>query len=128
VGGIAFSPDSKILATKGSDNMVDLWDLTTGKPRRTLKGHKREVDTVAFLRDGRWIATGGRTAKENDYEVLLWDAKNGEVKQTFPGLTEWVCVIAFSPDGKILAVCGGSGRGEGNDVTTSGEITLFRLE
>ncbi len=129
VGGIAFSPDSKTLASKGRDNTVVLWDLAEGKPRRTLKGHKGEVDAVALSRDGRWIATGGRTAKENDYEVILWDAKTGEVKQTFPGLTEWVRVVAFSPDGETLAVCGGGARGEGkDDIKTSGEIRLFRLE
>jgi WD40 repeat protein len=65
VGGVAFSPDSKILASKGGDNTMVLWDLTEGKPRRTLKGHKGEVDAIAFSRDERWIATGGRTAKEN---------------------------------------------------------------
>jgi RNA polymerase sigma factor (sigma-70 family) len=128
VGVIAFSPDSKTLASKGNDNTVVLWDLTEGKPRRTLKGQKGEVDAVAYSRDGRWIAAGGRAAKENVYEVILWDARTGEVKQTFSDLTEWIHVVAFSPDGKTLAVCGGGGTGEGKDIKTSGEITLFRLE
>jgi WD40 repeat protein len=126
--GTAFSPDSKILAFQGADNAVVLWDLAAGKSRRALKGHKGAVNAVAFSRDGRWIATGGRTPKDNDNEVLLWDAKNGQIKQTFSGLTESVNVVAFSPDGKTLAVCAGHGMGEGNNFTTTGEIRLLRLE
>ncbi len=128
VVGIAFSPDSKILASKGGDNTLLLWDLTEGKPGRTLKGHKGAVSAVAFSRDGRWIATGARTAKEDDYEVFLLDAKTGKVKQTFPDLKEPVHVVAFSPDGKTLTVCGGGGRGEGKDTKMTGEIWLFPLE
>jgi WD40 repeat protein len=128
VGGIALSPDRNTLAITGGDNMVVLWDLMEGKPRRTLKVDKGKVDAVAFSRDGRWIATGGRTAKANGCEVLLWDAKSGEVKHTFLGLTEYIHVLAFSPDGKTLAVCAGGGRGQGKDTKTSGEIALFRLE
>jgi WD40 repeat protein len=125
---IAFSPDSKILACEGVDRTVILWDLAEGKPRRTLKGHQGAVEAVAFSSDGRWIATGARTAKKDDYEVIVWDAKTGEVKRTFPGLTEWVHVVAFSPDGKTLTICGGAGRGTGSNVTTTGEIRLLPLE
>jgi GrpB-like predicted nucleotidyltransferase (UPF0157 family) len=96
-----------------------------------VTGREAFVYAVAFSKDGRWIATGGASAKGGVYEVILWDAKTGEVKQTFAGLTEWVHVVAFSPDGKTLAVCGGASRssdeGKGS-IKTSGELTLFRLE
>lgn len=128
IAGIAFSPDSKTLASKGGDNTPVLWDLMEGKPRQTLKEHKGALSAVAFSGDGRWIATGARTAKEDDYEVILWDTKTGNVKHAFPSLTEPVHVLAFTPDGKMLAVCGGGGRGEGQDIKMSGELTLFRLE
>ncbi len=128
ITGIAFSPDSKTLASKGGDNTVVLWDLTEGKPRQTLKGHKGQVHALAFSKDGRWIATSGATTKGNVWEVILWDAKNGEAKQSFPKLTVPVHVVAFSPDGKTLAVCGGGGWGDGENTKMSGEITLIRLE
>ncbi len=132
ITGIAFSPDSKTLASKGKDNTVVLWDLTKGKPERPLKGHKRSVSAIAFSRDGRWIATGAGAAKYGDYEVILWDAKTGDAKQTFTGLTVPVHVIAFSPDGKTLVVSGGwhvvEGV-EGNErYKSGGELRLFLLE
>jgi WD40 repeat protein len=124
--GIAFAPDSKVLACRGSDNTVILWDLAAGKVRRTLKGRGGVVTTVAFSRDGRWIATG-ESSKKSNFEVLLWDAKNGEVKQVFP-CSATINAVAFCPDSKTLIVCAGHGRDEGNNVTTIGELRLIRLE
>ncbi len=129
VRGIAFSPDSKTLASKGRDNTLVLWDLTEGKPGRTLKGHKGQVTAVAFSRDGQCIAAGTYgPAIDQEYEVIVWDAKTGKVKQTFTDLKEPVHEIAFSPDGKTLTVCGGGGRGEGKDTKMTGEIWLFPLD
>ena len=107
-----------------------LWDLAEGKPRRKLKGHKGEIDAVAFSGDGRWIASGGRTATFNIYEVILWDARTGKARQTIPDLTEWVHAIAFSPDGKTLAFCGGGMRDPTNNgsVISSGALYLYPLE
>jgi WD40 repeat protein len=105
-----------------------MWDLAAGKLRRTLKGHKGEVTPVAFSKDGRWIATGGRNSKERNHEVVLWDAKNGEMKQTVAGLSKLIHAVAFSGDGKTLVVCAGQGTGEGNNVTTTGEIRSLSLQ
>ncbi len=102
--------------------------ILVGGTRQTLKGHKGQVNALAFSKDGRWIATSGATANEKAWEVILWDAKTGEAKQAFPKLTEPVHVVAFSPDGKTLAVCGGGGWGDGENTKMSGEITLIRLE
>jgi WD40 repeat protein len=134
ITGIAFSPDSKTLASKGKDNTVILWNLEEGKPRLTLKGHKRakhdtSVSALAFSSDGRWIATGAAAAKYGDYEVILWDAKTGEVKRTFPDLTEPVHILAFSPDSKVLVSSGGWHIVEGEVIKqSSGAIRLFPLE
>ncbi|MEO7841050.1 MAG: hypothetical protein ABIU06_17050, partial [Anaerolineales bacterium] len=41
------------------DNTVILWDLSTGEPARTLKGHTDTVDSVAWSADGQ-LASGSR--------------------------------------------------------------------
>ena len=65
--GIAFSPDSRLLASGSEDHTIKLWDVASGNKVRTLSGHSDSVNCVAFSPDGRWLASGGA-----DANVLLW--------------------------------------------------------
>src|ERR1043165_5929812 len=55
VGGAAFSPNSRQVATGGDDANVKLWDQSTGEVIRTLIGHTAGVTTVVFTRDGKSV-------------------------------------------------------------------------
>ncbi len=57
---VAASPDGHQAAV-GSTGRVDLWDIQTHKPIRTLRGHEGVVYAVAFSPDGRYIASGAGT-------------------------------------------------------------------
>jgi WD40 repeat protein len=96
---VAFSPDGRRLVTGGEGNTARVWDLQKGGEPLTLRGHNKEVYTVAFSpRDnGRWIASGGEDSK-----VKIWDSQTGEVVLTFYGHTGLVSSLAFSPDGRRL--------------------------
>jgi WD40 repeat protein/serine/threonine protein kinase len=102
VYGLDFSPDGKQIASAGSDNLVKIWEVSTGREIRSLKGHNDVVFAVSFSPDGGKIATGSK-----DTTIKLWDAKTGDLVRTLEGHASWVRALAFSPDGS--QVVSGSG-------------------
>src|SRR5437868_2649791 len=47
VAAVAFSPDQKLVATGGDDNLIELWDVASGREVRTLAGHSEFVRALA---------------------------------------------------------------------------------
>src|SRR5690349_21330261 len=58
VGAVAFSPDSRWLATGSADKTARIWDLATGETRAICRGHTDAVCATAFAPDGKVLATG----------------------------------------------------------------------
>ena len=65
---LAFSPDSRILASGGGDHSVRLWDTQTGALLQILEGHSNAVTSLAFHPDGISLASGSL-----DGTVIVWD-------------------------------------------------------
>src|SRR3954453_340268 len=106
VVAVAFSPDSKTLASASYDGTLKLWDMSTGKERATLGKYRGCLGCVAFSPDGKTLASGaiGSPAYFPDLKnVKLWDVATGKVRTTLKGNTFHVHSVAFSPDGKTLA-------------------------
>ncbi|KAK6337054.1 hypothetical protein TWF718_009840 [Orbilia javanica] len=98
VNGVAFSPDSKMVASASSDKTIQIWDTATGTALQTLRGHTSWVNSVAFSSDGKLIASAS-----NDGTVRLWSVATGTALQTFRGHVLDVNSVAFPPDGKMVA-------------------------
>jgi WD40 repeat protein len=107
VGAVAFSADSKMIASGGLDHAVRLWDVATGKGREPLQ-HTCDIHAVSFAPDGATlaVAAGGGAGKGNRSELWLWDLKTGAKRAELEGHTDVVMDVQYAPDGASLASCG----------------------
>jgi WD40 repeat protein len=78
---VVFSPDSETLVSGSFDGTVKLWDVQTGKEKRTLTvPGSSQVWSLAFSEDGKTVAAGSF-----DGRISLWDVETGALKRTLPG-------------------------------------------
>lgn len=102
VRSVAFSHDGKELASGSNDNIVRLWDVSTGQMR--ILGQCDFSDTgfsyvssVGFSPDGKGVASGS-----SDQILRIWDTRATEVR-VLGRSEDSICAVAFSPDGSCIA-------------------------
>ena len=110
VGTVAFSPESKVLASGSRDQSIMLWDQQSSSLIHTLEGHRYSVNSVTFSPDGALLASGAGQTFELG-EIKLWDVETGSLVKTLVSHCDFVDSVAFSTDGKSLAYSTGSGCG-----------------
>ena len=103
VTSVAFSHDSKFLASGSVDYNIRVWDTATWQLQQTLEGHNRSVRSVAFSRDSKFLASGS-----DDLTIRVWDTATWQLQQTLEGYNNPILSVAFSHDSKFLA----SGSGD----------------
>ena len=95
-----FSPVGATLGSTDGRNLVQLWDLTTGRERLSLPGHTQQVTALAFSPDGATLATADKAKL-----IKLWDVASGREARSL--VSEFSpLALAYSPDGHRLAVTG----------------------
>jgi len=96
IGGIAFTPDARVLAAGYGDGAIGIWNVRTGDSS-LLEGHQGAVLSVAFSPDGKSLASSGW-----DGTLRIWDVTTGRCHVVFRD-EHPVMSVAFSPDGSLLA-------------------------
>jgi len=104
-GGVAFSPDSSLLAYSKGDGSIVLWDLANARPVAELEGHTRYVSALTISPDGSILVSGSR-----DRTARVWDIRSRKELRQLGDFAGWVGCVAFSPDGNLLAVAGSGQR------------------
>ena len=105
VEGVAFGPNSHVLASVSGDGTARLWRVTaTGAVPLSspLRAHE-PLYSVAFAPDGRTLASGSFN------NIILWSIARGTEEREIPYHADGVASIAFDPRGGIIAAGGTDG-------------------
>jgi WD40 repeat protein len=98
---VAYSPDSRWLASGSWDRKVRLWDAATGELCATLP-HASFVWDLAFGPDGTWLVTGC----PRDDRLRIWDVATARVRKEIPFPDPHFHSLTVNPDGTKVATTG----------------------
>ncbi|MCH8194142.1 MAG: WD40 repeat domain-containing protein, partial [Planctomycetes bacterium] len=94
---MTLSADGLTLATAGSDNLVKVWDVETGRELRVLRGHTATVSQLCLSADGSTLVSGD----VNGWVKVWMTDPNAETNVlTHEGL---IVYTAVAPEGDLLA-------------------------
>lgn len=116
-GGVAFSPDSALLAFTTSESVVEVWSIAKYQKLLTLIGHTNVIQGVSFSPDEKYMATVSQDGTAKIWDIatpLSLGAVNTIAALTLPGIYG----VAFSPDGKRLATASSDGTSKIWDVNS----------
>jgi len=118
VCGLAWSPDGKMLASGGNDNVLNLWssinNVTQTTPEYSFTQHQAAVKALSWC---PWqpnvLASGGGTA---DRTIRIWNSNNGTLMNTVDTKSQ-VCSLVWANEYKELV----SAHGYANN-----EVTIWK--
>jgi Tol biopolymer transport system component len=135
VNSVAYSPDGKFIVSGSGGSMtfnpdgetiysytdtIKIWDAKTGRELQNLSGHSRDVTSVAYSPDEKFIASSSW-----DNTIKIWDVETGHELRTLEGHTGGVNSVEFSPDGRRILSCSGDGTTRLWDAATGAELASF---
>jgi WD40 repeat protein/serine/threonine protein kinase len=108
IGGLAFSPDGRTLASADSVGIVKLWDVASGGERATLVRSSKGGGELVFSPDGKILGFSGGGINDGG-TMSMWEVATGQPLTSLGG-AGWS--LAFSPDGRTLARVEDHGDGD----------------
>ncbi|GAC1652446.1 MAG: hypothetical protein NVS4B12_23890 [Ktedonobacteraceae bacterium] len=102
VNGLAWSPDSKYIASASSDHRILIRDALTGTSAYSYGSSRKSMkNCVAWSPNGKHLASGG-----NDKTVEIWSKATKGSSFVYYGHIGYVTSVAWSPDSSRIASAG----------------------
>lgn len=95
---VAYSPDSKMIASGGFDNQIIIRNSQTGTVIKRLSGLKGFPLSLSFSHDSRYIVSGGKDAR-----VTIWDVNTGSEIRSIKAHKDDVTDVAVRSDNTIVS-------------------------
>lgn len=112
ITNFAWSPDWRTLALGTENKTVELWNVDTGRERRSHLNINTRVSSMAWSLDGRLLALG-----TDDKYIQIWNAVDGYHILTLEGHKDVVTDLKWTPGGRLLA-----------SQASDGEAILWRCD
>jgi WD40 repeat protein len=110
VSAIAYTPDGRMLAAAGHDNVIVLRDARTGEQGtgdviRAFEGHRGKILALAFSTDGKTMVSVGE-----DHRVRSWEVAAGKLLRETDLKSDrtWTAVAVRPGDQPLLAATDGA--------------------
>ena len=102
-----------------------LYDVTTGRLEAALRGHARQIESMAYRADGKQLATGDFNAT-----IALWDTATGRqfASSRVQSKREGPLNVTYAADGsRLVSWCRENGSGSSRlwDTTTGKQIAVL---
>jgi WD40 repeat protein len=116
---VAWSPDSKFVASGGEEPTVRVWDVATGQVTATVTGISGGAAALAWSPDGKLLGTAGIAPASTNDSAQVWDTS------TWKPLYKWsanpqpiarLLSLTWSPDGKSIAIAAATQQGSWLDI------------
>ncbi len=121
VSEVAFSPDSRMIATACDDGIVKLWDVASTRMVHRFEGYSKGILTLDYSPDGRLLAAAGMEPL-----IFIWDVGSRKLLETFTEQVGNIGSVRFSPDSRLLATTGNDRNIRIWDVAARRCITVMK--
>lgn len=89
--------DFTLLVSASDDKTLKIWELSSGKCLKTLKGHSNYVFCCNFNPQSNLIVSGSF-----DESVRIWDVRTGKCLKTLPAHSDPISAVHFNRDGSLI--------------------------
>lgn len=124
VSSLAFI-DENTLISAGGDGILKIWNTTTCVVKQTLKGHMRDVTSMAV--HGSNIKGAISVSGSVDGTLRVWDLHSAECTHLFECKSE-VTAVAFFPDGRLVAAGFPDGEVRLFDLRSDNQVAQFKSD